>query len=182
MAGRSYSSVREFASAIPNHLLLGSLLEHLCFVYESNPARSRMLFKGTGTFRGASTVNVNLVFTSIVYNTLTFARLFCLSKSYWTAISSHEPPFAFGNKWWVQHRQTAAQPSLYWAASCGQLLSPSTGGLHWTRFFFVVALRTWQLEIELSPLYCFLLNLVSHNSSQGQQQLSTNAHNPVRWV
>lgn len=46
MAGRQYPSVQEFASAIPNHLLLGSLLEHLCFVYESNPARSRMLFKG----------------------------------------------------------------------------------------------------------------------------------------
>lgn len=47
MAGRSRLSIQEFASAIPNHLLLGSLLEHLCFVYESNPARSRMLFKGT---------------------------------------------------------------------------------------------------------------------------------------
>lgn len=47
MAGRSHLSIQEFASAIPNHLLLGSLLEHLCFVYESNPARSRMLFKGT---------------------------------------------------------------------------------------------------------------------------------------
>ena len=46
MAGRRYLSIQEFASAIPNHLLLGSLLEHLCFVYESNPARSRMLFKG----------------------------------------------------------------------------------------------------------------------------------------
>lgn len=46
MAGRRYPSIQEFASAIPNHLLLGSLLEHLCFVYESNPARSRMLFKG----------------------------------------------------------------------------------------------------------------------------------------
>lgn len=46
LAGRSYHSLREFASAIPNHLLLGSLLEHLCFVYESNPTRSRMLFKG----------------------------------------------------------------------------------------------------------------------------------------
>lgn len=46
MAGRSRLSIQEFASAIPNHLLLGSLLEHLCFVYESNPARSRMLFKG----------------------------------------------------------------------------------------------------------------------------------------
>lgn len=46
MAGRSYHSLHEFASAIPNHLLLGSLLEHLCFVYESNPTRSRMLFKG----------------------------------------------------------------------------------------------------------------------------------------
>ncbi|XP_026207243.1 eukaryotic translation initiation factor 2-alpha kinase 1 isoform X2 [Anabas testudineus] len=48
MAGRQYPSVQEFASAIPNHLLLGSLLEHLCFVYESNPARSRMLFKVIG--------------------------------------------------------------------------------------------------------------------------------------
>uniref|UniRef100_A0A3Q2Y1H4 Eukaryotic translation initiation factor 2-alpha kinase 1 n=1 Tax=Hippocampus comes TaxID=109280 RepID=A0A3Q2Y1H4_HIPCM len=48
MAGRRYPSVQEFASAIPNHLLLGSLLEHLCFVYESNPARSRMLFKVIG--------------------------------------------------------------------------------------------------------------------------------------
>lgn len=46
MAGRRYPSVQEFASAIPNHLLLGSLLEHLCFVYESNPTRSRTLFKG----------------------------------------------------------------------------------------------------------------------------------------
>ncbi|XP_070782847.1 eukaryotic translation initiation factor 2-alpha kinase 1 isoform X2 [Enoplosus armatus] len=48
MAGRHYPSIHEFASAIPNHLLLGSLLEHLCFVYESNPARSRMLFKVIG--------------------------------------------------------------------------------------------------------------------------------------
>ncbi|XP_055017137.1 eukaryotic translation initiation factor 2-alpha kinase 1 isoform X3 [Boleophthalmus pectinirostris] len=48
MAGRSYSSIQEFASAIPNHLLLGSLLEHLCLVYENNPARSRMLFKVIG--------------------------------------------------------------------------------------------------------------------------------------
>lgn len=46
MAGRNHLSIQEFASAIPNHLLLGSLLEHLCFAYESNPARSRMLFKG----------------------------------------------------------------------------------------------------------------------------------------
>lgn len=46
MASTHYPSIQEFASAIPNHLLLGSLLEHLCFVYESNPARSRMLFKG----------------------------------------------------------------------------------------------------------------------------------------
>ncbi|KAG7260538.1 hypothetical protein CRUP_024730 [Coryphaenoides rupestris] len=42
-----YTSIQEFASAIPNHLLLGSLLEHLCFVYESDPTRSRMLFKAT---------------------------------------------------------------------------------------------------------------------------------------
>ncbi|KAM9831712.1 eukaryotic translation initiation factor 2-alpha kinase 1 [Neosynchiropus ocellatus] len=49
MAGQNhYPSIQEFASAIPNHLLLGSLLEHLCFVYESNPTRSRMLFKVIG--------------------------------------------------------------------------------------------------------------------------------------
>ncbi|KAM4623298.1 eukaryotic translation initiation factor 2-alpha kinase 1 isoform 2-T2 [Polymixia lowei] len=48
MAGKHYPSVQEFASAIPNHLLLGSLLEHLCFVYESDPTRSRMLFKVIG--------------------------------------------------------------------------------------------------------------------------------------
>ncbi|MEQ2203830.1 hypothetical protein XENOCAPTIV_004206, partial [Xenoophorus captivus] len=53
MAGRHYPSIQEFASAIPNHLLLGSLLEHLCCVYESNPARSRMLFKGIGQRLGA---------------------------------------------------------------------------------------------------------------------------------
>ncbi|XP_056153180.1 eukaryotic translation initiation factor 2-alpha kinase 1 isoform X2 [Lampris incognitus] len=47
-AGESYPSIQEFASAIPNHLLLGSLLEHLCFVYESDPTRSRMLFKVIG--------------------------------------------------------------------------------------------------------------------------------------
>ncbi|XP_062859250.1 eukaryotic translation initiation factor 2-alpha kinase 1 isoform X2 [Trichomycterus rosablanca] len=48
MAGRQYPSIQEFASAIPNHLLLGSLLEHLCFVYEKDPAQSRMLFKVIG--------------------------------------------------------------------------------------------------------------------------------------
>ncbi|CAL8302109.1 unnamed protein product [Lota lota] len=47
-AGKQYPSIQEFASAIPNHLLLGSLLEHLCFVYESDPTRSRMLFKVIG--------------------------------------------------------------------------------------------------------------------------------------
>ncbi|XP_058261873.1 eukaryotic translation initiation factor 2-alpha kinase 1 isoform X4 [Hemibagrus wyckioides] len=48
MAGGQYPSIQEFASAIPNHLLLGSLLEHLCFVYERDPAQSRMLFKVIG--------------------------------------------------------------------------------------------------------------------------------------
>ncbi|XP_056432518.1 eukaryotic translation initiation factor 2-alpha kinase 1 [Gadus chalcogrammus] len=47
-AGKLYTSIEEFASVIPNHLLLGSLLEHLCFVYESDPIRSRMLFKVIG--------------------------------------------------------------------------------------------------------------------------------------
>ncbi|KAJ7984681.1 hypothetical protein DPEC_G00357270 [Dallia pectoralis] len=48
MAGKQYPSIQDFASAIPNHLLLGSLLEHLCFVYDSDPIRSRMLFKVIG--------------------------------------------------------------------------------------------------------------------------------------
>ncbi|KAL0983915.1 hypothetical protein UPYG_G00134720 [Umbra pygmaea] len=48
MAGRKYPSIQEIASAIPNHLLLGSLLEHLCLVYDSDPTRSRMLFKVIG--------------------------------------------------------------------------------------------------------------------------------------
>ncbi|XP_064179005.1 eukaryotic translation initiation factor 2-alpha kinase 1 isoform X1 [Anguilla rostrata] len=48
VGGKQYTSIQEFASAIPNHLLLGSLLEHLCFVYEKNPHRSRLLFKVTG--------------------------------------------------------------------------------------------------------------------------------------
>ncbi|XP_051769959.1 eukaryotic translation initiation factor 2-alpha kinase 1 isoform X1 [Ctenopharyngodon idella] len=48
LAGKQYPSIQEFASAIPNQLLLGSLLEHLCFVYESDPTRSRMLFKVIG--------------------------------------------------------------------------------------------------------------------------------------
>ncbi|XP_038830663.1 eukaryotic translation initiation factor 2-alpha kinase 1-like isoform X4 [Salvelinus namaycush] len=48
MAGKQYPSIQEFPSAIPNHLLLGSLLEHLCFVYESDPTRSHMLFKAIG--------------------------------------------------------------------------------------------------------------------------------------
>ncbi|XP_051980863.1 eukaryotic translation initiation factor 2-alpha kinase 1-like isoform X2 [Xyrauchen texanus] len=48
LAGKPYPSIQEFASVIPNQLLLGSLLEHLCFVYESDPTRSRMLFKVIG--------------------------------------------------------------------------------------------------------------------------------------
>ncbi|KAJ8413700.1 hypothetical protein AAFF_G00082070 [Aldrovandia affinis] len=48
MGGNGYPSIQEFASAIPNHLLLGSLLEHLCFVYEKDPHRSRLLFKVIG--------------------------------------------------------------------------------------------------------------------------------------
>uniref|UniRef100_A0AAY4AYH7 Eukaryotic translation initiation factor 2-alpha kinase 1 n=1 Tax=Denticeps clupeoides TaxID=299321 RepID=A0AAY4AYH7_9TELE len=48
MAGKQYTSIQEFTAAIPNHLLLGSLLEHLCLVYERDPTRSRMLFKVIG--------------------------------------------------------------------------------------------------------------------------------------
>ncbi|KPP65481.1 eukaryotic translation initiation factor 2-alpha kinase 1-like, partial [Scleropages formosus] len=47
-AAKQYPSIQEFASAIPNHLLLGSLLEHLCCVYEKDPHRSRTLFKVIG--------------------------------------------------------------------------------------------------------------------------------------
>ena len=46
MAGKQYPSIQKFASSITNQLLLGSLLEHLCFVYERDPTRSHMLFKG----------------------------------------------------------------------------------------------------------------------------------------
>ncbi|XP_078274184.1 eukaryotic translation initiation factor 2-alpha kinase 1 isoform X2 [Rhinoraja longicauda] len=35
----------DFTAAIPNQLLLVSLLEHLCFIYERNPRRSIVLFK-----------------------------------------------------------------------------------------------------------------------------------------
>ncbi|XP_072568427.1 eukaryotic translation initiation factor 2-alpha kinase 1 isoform X2 [Paramormyrops kingsleyae] len=48
ISGKQYPSIQDFASAIPNHLLLGSLLEHLCFVYEKDQQRSRMLFKVIG--------------------------------------------------------------------------------------------------------------------------------------
>ncbi|XP_035002663.2 eukaryotic translation initiation factor 2-alpha kinase 1 isoform X1 [Hippoglossus stenolepis] len=48
MAERHYPSIQEFTSAIPNHLLLGSLLEQLCFIYERNPTRSNRLFKVIG--------------------------------------------------------------------------------------------------------------------------------------
>ncbi|XP_041939186.1 eukaryotic translation initiation factor 2-alpha kinase 1 isoform X4 [Alosa sapidissima] len=48
LAGKPYTSIQEFTSAVPNHLLLGSLLEHLCLVYERDPTRSRMLFKVIG--------------------------------------------------------------------------------------------------------------------------------------
>lgn len=78
MAGRSHLSIQEFASAIPNHLLLGSLLEHLCFVYESNPARSRMLFKG----RQKETLSINDIhFKScmlVFFKTLTNGNMYFL--------------------------------------------------------------------------------------------------------
>ncbi|KAL2078192.1 hypothetical protein ACEWY4_025877 [Coilia grayii] len=48
LAGKQYTTIQEFTSSIPNHLLLGSLLEHLCLVYEREPTRSRMLFKVIG--------------------------------------------------------------------------------------------------------------------------------------
>ncbi|XP_042562499.1 eukaryotic translation initiation factor 2-alpha kinase 1 isoform X1 [Clupea harengus] len=48
LAGKQNTSIQDFTSAIPNHLLLGSLLEHLCLVYERDPTRSRSLFKVIG--------------------------------------------------------------------------------------------------------------------------------------
>ncbi|XP_048448768.1 eukaryotic translation initiation factor 2-alpha kinase 1-like [Rhincodon typus] len=39
------TKLMDFTVAIPNQLLLVSLLEHLCFVYEKNPQRSMSLFK-----------------------------------------------------------------------------------------------------------------------------------------
>lgn len=38
-------SLKTFAATIPNQLLLSSLLEHLCSVYEKNPQQSKCLFK-----------------------------------------------------------------------------------------------------------------------------------------
>ncbi len=66
LAGRQYPSIEEFASVIPNQLLLGSLLEHLCFVYEHDPTRSRMLFKGRLT--------LILIFLLFVLQFFTFAK------------------------------------------------------------------------------------------------------------
>lgn len=77
MAGRNYHSIHDFASAIPNHLLLGSLLEHLCFVYESNPARSRMLFKGKlGTCYSSQWMTIILRLIVIVCD------IFCLRQDH----------------------------------------------------------------------------------------------------
>ncbi|XP_078096732.1 eukaryotic translation initiation factor 2-alpha kinase 1 [Mustelus asterias] len=42
---RTTPMLMDFRVAIPNQLLLVSLLEHLCFVYEQNPQRSMSLFK-----------------------------------------------------------------------------------------------------------------------------------------
>ncbi|XP_043567314.1 eukaryotic translation initiation factor 2-alpha kinase 1 [Chiloscyllium plagiosum] len=39
------TTLMDFTIAIPNQLLLVSLLEHLCFIYEKNPQRSMILFK-----------------------------------------------------------------------------------------------------------------------------------------
>ncbi|XP_036811441.1 eukaryotic translation initiation factor 2-alpha kinase 1 [Oncorhynchus mykiss] len=56
MAGKQYPSIQKFASSITNQLLLGSLLEHLCFVYERDPTRSHMLFKAIGQHLAAKNV------------------------------------------------------------------------------------------------------------------------------
>ncbi|XP_051968015.1 eukaryotic translation initiation factor 2-alpha kinase 1 [Xyrauchen texanus] len=45
LAGKQCPSFQEFSSAILNQLLRGSLLELLCFVYDSDPTHSHILFK-----------------------------------------------------------------------------------------------------------------------------------------
>ncbi|XP_051877099.1 eukaryotic translation initiation factor 2-alpha kinase 1 isoform X2 [Pristis pectinata] len=42
---RTVPTLMDFMVAIPNQLLLVSLLEHLCYIYERNPRRSMVLFK-----------------------------------------------------------------------------------------------------------------------------------------
>ncbi|XP_067286153.1 eukaryotic translation initiation factor 2-alpha kinase 1 isoform X2 [Pseudorasbora parva] len=71
LAGKQYPSIQEFASAIPNQLLLGSLLEHLCFVYESDPTRSRMLFK----VMGQHLANMNLLSPLAISDEFSTVRL-----------------------------------------------------------------------------------------------------------
>lgn len=140
MAGRNRLSIQEFASAIPNHLLLGSLLEHLCFVYESNPARSRMLFKGmyleiVWKLKGILNIlpfidqTLKYFMISLCYECFSQPEtiLFFPPDSHRPTFSRHEPPVTVGHQWWVQHRQTPAQSGLYGAAPRCQLLAVSTG-------------------------------------------------------
>lgn len=111
MAGRNHLSIQEFASAIPNHLLLGSLLEHLCFVYESNPARSRMLFKGmyleivlklTAILSVLSFVDPTLKYFMISLRYECFSQpetiFFFPPDSHRPTFSGHEPPVTVGHQ------------------------------------------------------------------------------------
>ncbi|XP_064808834.1 eukaryotic translation initiation factor 2-alpha kinase 1, partial [Oncorhynchus masou masou] len=67
MAGKQYPSIQEFT----NQLLLGSLLEHLCFVYERDPTRSHMLFKVIGQHLAAKNV-LSLLTISEEFSTIRF--------------------------------------------------------------------------------------------------------------
>ncbi|XP_066544979.1 eukaryotic translation initiation factor 2-alpha kinase 1 isoform X2 [Amia ocellicauda] len=63
LGDKKYLPIQEFASAIPNQLLLGSLLEHLCCVYEKDPHRSRLLFKVIGQHLSAMNLLSPLAFS-----------------------------------------------------------------------------------------------------------------------
>lgn len=49
--------------------------------------------------------------------------------SNWSEIGQYEPPLPPCHQRWVQHRETPAQPCLYWAHASSQLLVISPGGM-----------------------------------------------------
>uniref|UniRef100_H3D5R6 Eukaryotic translation initiation factor 2-alpha kinase 1 n=1 Tax=Tetraodon nigroviridis TaxID=99883 RepID=H3D5R6_TETNG len=93
-----------FASAIPNHLLLGSLLEHLCFVYESNPTRSRMLFKVIGQRLAAMNLLSPLAISD-EFSTVRFQHNRAFSELLHAASSSVYPQICRDNSVLALYRQ-----------------------------------------------------------------------------